>query len=161
MKGFEPNYAIVDSARIGYCDFFRKLGPEFCLFDEQIGEPLLQTAPYLVPLGESTLGYTSWEDLPESRSALYLETTESLANLRRHLKKFLHVTTPDYKAYFFRYYDPRVFSISIPIMNIGQLRKFFGPIERFWVIADEPMRALDYVLFGESLGGQGLNALNG
>jgi hypothetical protein len=57
------------------------------------------------------------------------------------LRHFLIVHTSDGKAYYFRYYDPRVLRPYLPTCTAGELTEFFGPIQT-WIAEGEDPGAL-------------------
>jgi hypothetical protein len=80
-----------------------------CLYRGVLPTALEKVAPYLVQLPVNTgfLDYLvrrGWGD----SWGLYITSTSTLDQLRRHLRRFLRVKDEDGRKLVFRYYDPRV-----------------------------------------------------
>ena len=129
-------YWLLDGARDPeIASLVRSSGLEFaCLFGEGLHPRLQAAAPYLVqlecgaPASEQMLqrGWgKAWGILAQARPEL------SLAQLRRHFKKFLRVKTADGKELAFRFYDPRVLNVYLPTCTNDEFTTFLGPLAQF------------------------------
>ncbi|HEY7393092.1 MAG TPA: DUF4123 domain-containing protein [Bryobacteraceae bacterium] len=105
----------------------------YCLYAGPLSPALEAAAPYLVQLDhndEETHRFlrnawgNSW--------GVFLECDAHRNTLRQHLRGFLTVRDPAGNRLVFRYYDPRVLRIYLPICNEEELARIFGPIGCFW-----------------------------
>jgi hypothetical protein len=117
--------------------------PEFeCLYTGQIKPDLAQVAPYLVRL-EQNSEFAKWV-IAEGWGkhwGVFVVAPVDFRAMRHHLRHFLIVHTSDGKAYYFRYYDPRVLRPYLPTCTAGELTEFFGPIQT-WIAEGEDPGAL-------------------
>jgi hypothetical protein len=67
-----------------------------------------------------------------------------MEKLRRHLRRLLLVKDTGGRRLVFRYYDPRVLRKYLPTCFPAELEEMFGPIERFWMEAEEPSTMLSF-----------------
>ena len=82
----------------------------------------------------------SWGILVSSR--------RSFKELRRHLRRFLYIRTEMGEKLYFRFYDPRVLRVFLPIADKEQLDQLFGAvhgeIDSFFLEDEDPRFALRY-----------------
>jgi hypothetical protein len=52
------------------------------------------------------------------------------------------VKTEDGEELYFRFYDPRILRIFLPECTAEEAVEFFGPIQAFWVEAEDPNMCL-------------------
>lgn len=98
-----------------------------CLLDGTPGIRFARVAPYLLQIHVASAWTQDWlSSRWNSSSGLFLASTLPVDQLKRHLKKFLHVSLPGGQSAFFRFYDPRVMQRVIPVMQPGQRGDFFG-----------------------------------
>ncbi len=121
-----------------------------CLFRGALHPRLAAAAPYLVNLAHGSrltrdllaLGWgASW--------GVYLRSAAILQDLVRHFRQFLRAEDEAGGGYFFRFYDPRVLRVYLPTCTREELRRFFGPVERFSVEDEEDGTMLEYFLRGQ------------
>jgi hypothetical protein len=124
-------YAILDGASnptlVGK---LRSLAPKHaCLFAGKLHPSEVQTAPYVVEL-ERDSESTRWilEGGWGRHWGIFAVSEADLGTLRRHLKTLLMVHDPDGRRLYFRYYDPRVFSVYLPTCNVEEMEQVFGPV---------------------------------
>jgi hypothetical protein len=119
------------------------------LFRGEQARELATVAPYLVhllrddPFTEWLFTYgwgNNWGITIESSAAL------SMGELRRHFQSFIMVYDPVGKPLFFRYYDPRVFRVYLPTCNESELKTVFGPVNAFYVEAEDSGYLMHYSL---------------
>ncbi|MGC9969390.1 MAG: DUF4123 domain-containing protein [Bryobacteraceae bacterium] len=138
-------FAVLDGASVP--DLLDKLygaqRPQFeCLYTGEIKPDLAEVAPYLVRL-EPKSEFTEWvikEGWGKHWGVFVVAPVDFLA-MRHHLRRFLMVHGSDGKAFYFRYYDPRVLRTYLPSCNSGELTEFFGPVKT-WVLEGEDPGAL-------------------
>lgn len=142
-------YAILDGARDRAIEtIVRRSGlPYACLYSGELTPRMRAAAPYLVRLDP---------DAPASHELLREAWGESwgifaivpedlqLADLRRHLRRFLRVQDENGKYLVFRYYDPRVLRAYLPTCTAEEAETLFGPVERFVAEAEDPASALTF-----------------
>jgi hypothetical protein len=125
-------YALLDA-----CDDSRmpiivdKLGSAaLSLYSGKAKTSLAHVAPYLAQL---TNEWAKWifNELCDDPWGYFLlaEKTCTHAHLRRHLRQFLIVRTPDSREVFFRFYDPRIVLPFLRSSTDAELVAFFGPIK--------------------------------
>jgi hypothetical protein len=152
-KGFGRDiWMIVDAARdLRIFPMLQEFHLEhYCLYSGTLPPALQAAAPYLVQLEYDDQSTRSFLRHAWGKSyGIFLKCSTHANALRRHLRRFLLVNDPEGNRLVFRYYDPRVFRVYLPTCHDDELRTVFGPIERFWVEAEEPCTVLDYS-FGQT-----------
>jgi Domain of unknown function (DUF4123)/FHA domain len=148
---YQPLYAILDAARdIRIMALLMQSKEEHqSLYEGVQGAKLSQVAPYLVRLdrGSLLLGSLLLEGWGKSWG-VYLTCASELAEVRRHLRRFLEVQLPDGKQVYFRFYDPRVLRVFLPTCTAEETNQFFGPIKNYVCEDEKPDRALQFVNTG-------------
>lgn len=133
----EPLFAILDSARDRRVrQFLLQAGEEHeSLYEGVADAELTEVAPYLVRLPRGTdllelLVRVGW-----GRSwGVFLTSSVSFKETRRHLRKFLKVEDEGTKEQlYFRFYDPRVLRVFLPACSPEQRAELAGPLGRFFV----------------------------
>jgi hypothetical protein len=148
-KGPRPDvWAILDCAR--HPDVFGALldshNNSACLYAGDISDKLERCAPHLVQLeyDDSSLTRRVIEEAWGQSWGIFLRCDASIDRLRRHLRQFLLVKDPGGRRLVFRYYDPRVLRVYLPTCFSGELDEVFGPVEKFWMEAEEPSSMLEF-----------------
>jgi hypothetical protein len=147
-------YAILDGASIPkLVNTLHEQKPEFCcLYPGELKPDMAAVAPYLVRL-EPGKGFTE-QLLKEgwgTHWGVFVVSGGDLRAMRDHLREFHKVELPDQRAVIFRYYDPRVLRIFLPVCNEPELNQFFGPVKRFIVEGDQPETGLQFSFTGQAL----------
>ncbi|MFT3766852.1 MAG: DUF4123 domain-containing protein [Minicystis sp.] len=127
-------YAVLDAARN------ERIHPavmqsgleQACLYAGKIPQTLSEVAPYLVKLTKDApfakeLLEKGWGDA----WGVYVLSTATLEELRRHFRRLLKVQDEAGRSMIFRFYDPRVLRIYLPTCNAGELAHVFGPVGMF------------------------------
>ncbi len=107
-------------------------------------------APYLVIADAALLDWIR-ASLSADPWGIFILANVGMAELRAHFQHFLTVQLPDGEHWFFRYYDPRVFSVYLPSSNSEELRQFFGPVRGFALPQDDGVQLLQPAAAGESM----------
>jgi hypothetical protein len=140
-------YAVLDAAR--HAQIYPRLcGSESeycCLYRGELASELAEVAPYLVAL-EQDNAFTSWliSQGWGDNWGIFLESSASLHELRRHFRRFLMVYDAQGKSLYFRYYDPRVWRVYLPTCTAAELQIVFGPVSRYCIEAKERDTLLEY-----------------
>jgi hypothetical protein len=147
-------YAVFDGAAVPkLLPMLRSHRPEHaCLYSGTLRPTLAAAAPYAVRLVQGT-PFTDWT-LSRAlwpTAGVVLTARATLQDIRRHLRKFLMVRTPDGESVYFRFYDPRVLGTFLPVCNGEELAEFFGPVGRFWAAAARPSGVIEFSRRGASL----------
>jgi hypothetical protein len=137
-------YTILDAARHEYIymaivQFIHQCR---CLYGDRIPEVLAKASPYLVSLQPGD-DFTNWLISKGWGNSwgIFLESTASSEELRRHFRELLRAKTETGRELFFRYYDPRVFRAYLPTCNEVETGIFFGPVHSF-LLEDEDANIL-------------------
>lgn len=142
-----PLYAVLDAAREpSVVDRLSASGQEHqTLYDGDKGQELAPFGPWLVRLPPAA---SLLEDLVRDgwghSWGVYLTCEQGLAEVRRHLRKFLLAKLPDGRQVYFRYYDPRVLRTYLPTCLPDEMASFFGPIRRYILESPDPAEALEF-----------------
>ncbi|HXB43158.1 MAG TPA: DUF4123 domain-containing protein [Puia sp.] len=75
---------------------------------------------------------------------IFAYTAQSIEDIFHHFRKFLFIKTQDEKQFYFRFYDPRVLRIFLPICDTDQILEFFGPIEKFILEGEAKEDAMEF-----------------
>ncbi len=154
-------YAIFDAARDEriYPAIVKSSGESRCLyaghqafFLGELPQVLAEAAPHLVKLEPEAL-FTRWMI---SRGwgdswGIFLVSSAGLRELLRHFRRFLMVKDETGKAFYFRYYDPRVMRLYLPTCKTSELKMIFGLVDRFYVEDEDPNTILEYRLIDSAL----------
>ncbi len=155
LGGRAPLYALLDAARdpaVLAC--LRASGEPFeSLYAGRRGRQLAEVAPHLALAspGGAILDAMAREGWGRSWG-VFLVAPAPLAEVRRHLRRFLTVETEDGEALSFRFYDPRVMRPFLASATDDELRSFFGPITAL-LVEDDPAGAtlLSFERTGEAI----------
>lgn len=143
----QPFYALLDAARDPHV-----LGLLIVedlryqsLYEGPQGEELADFAPYLVEIpADAPLLDVLVRDGWGRSWGLYLTSTASFAEVRKHFRRFLLAQTPDGEEALFRFYDPRVLRVFLPQCNAEEARAFFGPVTCFLTEDETPSTVLRF-----------------
>ena len=137
---FCPNYVLIDAALWG-------TNIDMILMDESVtyrslfrgstGEELWSVAPYLVSVSdnEELVNKIKKQD-PVERRVTWLQSSENIDDLRKHLRRFLRMKREDGSYIYFRFYDPFVVNAVFPNLSQEQVCEFFEKIE--YIITEDP-----------------------
>jgi hypothetical protein len=133
-------YAVLDAARSPEILDRLREEPEgwTCLYRGESAEALGDVAPYLVQLepGGALLRWLIEKGIGDSWGILAL-SAERIDILHRHFRKFLLAQDEEGRILYFRFYDPRVLRVFLPICTPEEAREFFGPVTKFIVEESE------------------------
>jgi hypothetical protein len=123
-----------------------------CLYRGDLPWQLQMAAPYLVELYPDDR-FTRWLlNLGWGQSwGVFLRSESSMESLRKHFRQFLIVRDEAGRRLLFRYYDPRVLRVFLPTCDAVQLRSMFGPLQAYFMEAEEPSSAYEFQFDGRKL----------
>ena len=127
--------------------------PEYCcLYRGELKPDMATVAPYLVRL-EPGHKFTEWVlgDCWGAHWGIFVSSTANLRTLRDHFREFHTVELPNQRTVVFRYYDPRVLRVFLPVCNAAELNTFFGPVLSFIMEDEAPDSGLKFMLAGEAM----------
>jgi hypothetical protein len=110
------------------------------LYQGNAAEDFYAIAPYIVQADEALLHWIS-ENVFMNPWGILLSSAEPIQVVRRHLRKFLLVKSPEGQELYFRFYDPRVIAPFLDSCTTEEALAFFGPIKSIFVPdASQPLR---------------------
>ncbi len=140
-------YALLDGAGIPTLldQLYGDDGPDFeCLYMGELTPDMAEVAPYLARLEYGSV-FADWALSGWGQHwgiFAVVPATLDLPALRRHFRKLSTVYGPDAQPLMFRYYDPRVLSVTLPTCGPEQLKEIFGPVAHFVLEGNAPENAL-------------------
>jgi hypothetical protein len=147
-------YAIIDGASApALQDRIYDDEPQYrCLFTGNLAPDLLEVAPFVVKLDEGT-EFADWviSEGWGKHWGIFAVTAMTIQEMRKHLRTFLTVESPEGKSLMFRFYDPRVFRVFLPTCDDDQLSAIFGDIESFLLEDEDPSKVINFRLGEEGL----------
>lgn len=134
------SYLLLDAARMDYLiNEAEGINPtRKSLYIEDKTEFLNGVAPYIFQFAYST-PFANWFLKRGWGNAwgLLIKSSWPLSELQKHFRKFLIVKIRNGEELYFRFYDPRVLRIFLPIFKPNQLREFFGEAIQTLLMEDE------------------------
>jgi len=114
-----------------------------CLFAGKLEPSLARVAPYLVRL-ERGSAFAGWvlERGWGRHWGVFLRADAGLDALRKHLRRFLLVKSPEGRTMQFRWYDPRVLRLYLPTCNAEEVATLFGALVRSFAMESEDAQEL-------------------
>jgi len=119
-----------------------------CLFSGELEPDMAEVAPYLVRL-EAGTRFTEWVISGWGGNWGIFAVVPSELNfsaVRRQLRKLNTIYGPDSQPLRFRWYDPRILRVALPIFDSKQLKELFGPVSRFITEGETPDHGLIFSL---------------
>lgn len=129
-------YGVLDGASVpDLLSKFPSRGLQYqCLYRGKLAPDLAEAAPYLVRLEQSS-PFTQWllkEGWGYHWGILAVtESNQDFQALRKHFRTFLMVESPRGEPWYFRYYDPRVLGVILPVCDEAEQQALFGPVARY------------------------------
>jgi hypothetical protein len=116
-----------------------------CLYAGRLPMVVQEVAPYLVVLErEDKLTQFLLEEGWGQSWGIYLRTELPVPTLRRHFRGLLKVKDQQGRHLIFRWYDPRVLRVFLPTCFPDELRAVFGPVENFYMEAQDASKLLEF-----------------
>lgn len=151
---YKATYVILDAARMDEKieSAFQKNRDHLCLFSGKGEEYLKSVSPYLFSFTDkSEISNFLIEEGIGNSWGVFFHSRNSFSEIFKHLQNLLVVKTADGKEMYFRFYDPRVLRVFLPVAYKEQLKEFFGPIEYFICEDEDPEFMLIFSLVNGSL----------
>ena len=132
-------YAIADgAARPDLLEMLWETDAPFaCLFNGELEPEVAACAPYLVGLDGPEGAYAELVAGWGRAQAIYLTSGLGLPWLRGHLARLTRAVLPGLRQVTFRFYDPRVLRLVLPVMEPPQRAEFFGDAVEAYFCEDE------------------------
>jgi hypothetical protein len=151
----QPLFALLDAAREPkVLELLRGSGEEYqSLYEGPKGEELANWAPYVVRLPShcrllEALARQSWG----TSWGVYFTSARTLAEVRKHFRRFLMAKLADGRDVYFRFYDPRVLRVYLASCDAAETTQFFGPVGSYLMEAKEPATLLRFADTGRGAG---------
>ncbi|KRA59182.1 hypothetical protein ASD79_10795 [Caulobacter sp. Root655] len=129
-------YAVVDGcAAPTISDLARSLGPgrAACLYLGDAATNYGDKAPYLLQV-DSALAASLGDGASDAAWGCFVVSSSGFEAVRRHLRGWLTVNSPEGEAWLFRFWDPRLLPVFLRASRPDELNAFFGPIDAFAVV---------------------------
>lgn len=119
-----------------------------CLFAGRLAPELKRVSPHLVELAPSDPLSRAWRGPGWGKNwGILLSSREGLAFVRRRLRHFTQARLPDGQGpVLFRFWDPRVFRIYLPLVEPGEIAPWFQGIEHYVAETEDGKGSLRYLL---------------
>lgn len=136
-------YALLDGASVpDLPQRLWELEPEhMCLYSGELEPDIAEVAPYLVRLepDHACIAWVLERGWGSHWGIFVLVGPEpDLRDVRRHFRRFTMVCDPDGNVLYFRYYDPRVLRVYLPLCNAEEMDAVFGPVTAFLLEDEDP-----------------------
>lgn len=133
-------FAILDGASIDdlRMRLYETNPPNYCLFRGELTPDVASAAPYLVGLIDGT-PFTEWllDAGLGKHWGVFAQSLRSITEMRKHFRALITVHDEMGKPMIFRFYDPRVMHTFLPTCNPGELKTFFGSVDKFFAEAGQ------------------------
>ena len=152
-------YGILDLARAPELyPHVERLAPAgaACLFEGRLAPALLRASPHLVELARGDPLTTLWQQTGWGKAwGVLLRSGEGLAVVRRRLRHFTQARLPNGRGpLLFRFWDPRVFRVYLPLVEPAELPPWFKGIDHYIAETEDGAGAIHYALQGGALATQ-------
>jgi hypothetical protein len=135
----KKRYYIIDAASdfIEIDDLIKTYGPSVCVLKSNYDGQFIDVGPHLfdssVKLDELLMN-TQWG----KGSFISLSFSRERMNLIHLLRNNSEIVTEQDEVMFFRYYDPRILRIFLPVFDTQQIKEFFGSVDEFMCEDEDP-----------------------
>ena len=146
-------YAIVDPAsEPALYEHAARLEPASaaCLFEGRIAPQLKQVSPHLVELAPGDPLSALWQREGWGKAwGIFLTSSLGLMQVRRRLRHFTQARLPSGEGpVLFRFWDPRVLRVYMPLVEPDQAAEWFKGIESFTAESEDGKGSFRYALRG-------------
>jgi len=113
-------------------------GESTCLFRGELPFDLAEAAPYLVELKKND-AFTEWllKESLESTCCIFAYSDEKFIKLRKHFRSFMKIEGPDGKRLLFRFYDPCVLRVFLPVCTPENNDMMFAKVESYLMLSEK------------------------
>ncbi|MCC8035021.1 MAG: DUF4123 domain-containing protein [Rikenellaceae bacterium] len=123
--------------------------PNRSLYRGKPAEELYRVAPYLFELSGCD-DFEKWVNRRESKDPLGRRTLRMVSDLpidelRKHLRRFLRVKKENGKILYYRFYDPKTISCTLPNLTPEQLEELFRGVNVLFHFTDILKEKRSYV----------------
>ena len=117
-----------------------------CLFAGDIGEGLREVSPHIFPLEFGAEIMRRWMQHGIGHPwGLFVEAPGDLAEVRRHIRRFLQVRLPDGEGpVLFRIWDPRVLPVFLKASEADHLQQLFARVTAYIVPVGQQLERLSW-----------------
>ena len=131
------SYAVIDSVAIPMllANIHKHSVPFLCLYRGEIPIDRVDIVPYIVKLNKNSQ-FCNWliEASTKTPCCIYLNSSENITDVRKHLRKFIKAEIPSGKTIYFRFYDPRILKVYLPECELDDERVVYGEIiEEYYI----------------------------
>lgn len=117
-----------------------------CLSEGDVDADEFHLSPFVVDLS-SQPGLLDWLLGGWGKAwGIYLTAQGEVDDVYRHLRQFLRVRSADGSFLRFRFYDPRVFRVAVPLLSLPQQTQLLGPLLDVTCEGLQPADALRFAL---------------
>ncbi len=144
-------YAVLDlAADPSLAAHVARLEPDAaaCLFEGKLHPQIKAASPHVVELAPSDPLSVLWRGDGWGKAwGLLISSSAGLMTVRRRLRHFTQAKLPDGSGpVLFRFWDPRVFRVYMPLVEADQLAGWFTDIDRYIVETEDGAGSLRYSL---------------
>ena len=147
-------FAILDGATVPDLPaWLASFKPEqICLYRGNIEPDMAEVAPYLVIL-ERDEAITDWvlSSGWGKHWGIFGGTRCGVPRLRKHFRRFVTVSDETGRLRYFRFYDPSVLRVYLPICNAEDRKSFFGSVDWYFMEDVEPGNGRRFLIENNAL----------
>lgn len=127
-----------------------------CLFEGRLAEEVLRVSPFVVELAPADPLSRQWRTLGWGQAwGILLSSRSGLGAVRRRLRHFTQAKLPSGEGpVLFRFWDPRVFRVYLPLVEPAEVGAWFEDIDRYVVETEDGKGSIRYALKGGALAAQ-------
>ncbi len=149
-------YAVADPARAPELnDHIQRLMPlqAQCLYQGKLDPEVARHCPHLVELSPGDPLVRLWSQAGWGQAwGMWLESSAGFRSVWRRLRHFTQAILPDGSGpVLFRFWDPRVLRVYMPLVEADQLPEWFKDIDAYMVETEDGKGALRWSLAGGAL----------
>ena len=144
-------YAVLDLAADAALNaHVQRLEPDgaACLFEGKLHPQVKAASPHIVELAPTDPLSVLWRGAGWGKAwGVLISSSAGLMTVRRRLRHFTQARLPDGSGpVLFRFWDPRVFRVYMPLVEDDQLAGWFTDIDRYIVETEDGAGSLRYSL---------------
>ena len=149
-------YGVLDCSRSPELyEHAARLSPDSaaCLFEGRLDEALKAVSPHVVELSPADPLSRMWRTRGWGEAwGILFSSRANLATVRRRMRHFTQAKLPDGAGpVLFRFWDPRVFRVYMPLVEPADVAPWFQDIDRYIVETEDGKGSLRFALQGGAL----------